>query len=498
MLTDRQVVLMRQKLMKGKTQQAAGAASDMSERSVRNWNKGPLPSEKKEEYETGPVRRVWAEEVEPLLEADVDRILAAPTVLEWLDERHPGRFGRSHLRTLQRRIRDWRALNGPEREVYFEQKHPPGREAQMDFTHCGSLKVTIGGESFAHMVFEFILSHSGWRYAQICFSETALVSGLQGALWELGAAPEVVRSDNLSAATHKLKDGKGRDFNERYKEILDHYGLKATRTNSYSAHENGVAEQGHRRLKDAVAQALVLRGSSDFESVEQYAKFVRSIVDRRNRHIREKLVGEHPHLRALPSAPVPEYASYSSRVRKWSTVRVSRRTYSVPSCLIGMEVDVRLYNDHIEVYYKGHLVESMERIRVGGEARIDYRHIIGSLVRKPGAFACYRFREQMFPTHTFSLAYDAMRGWKGERADVDYVRILHLAATTMECEVERALKRLLESRVQFDYAVVRQLSAPASPEIPAVALGQRQLLWPLCANYFGRSGSGVIVVCKCR
>ena len=88
--------------------------------------------------------------------------------------------------------------------------------------------------------------HSGWRYAQICFSETfvALVSGLQGALWELGAAPEVVRSDNLSAATHKLKDGKGRDFNERYKEILDHYGLKATRTNSYSAHENGVAEQG--------------------------------------------------------------------------------------------------------------------------------------------------------------------------------------------------------------------------------------------------------------
>ena len=258
MLTDRQVVLMRQKLMKGKTQQAAAAASDMSERSVRNWNKGPLPSEKKDRRRKStrpdPFAGVWAEEVEPLLEADVDRILAAPTVLEWLDERHPGRFNASHLRTLQRRIRDWRALNGPEREVYFEQKHPPGREAQMDFTHCDSLKVTIGGEPFEHMVFEFILSHSGWRYAQICYSETfvALVSGLQGALWELGAAPEVVRSDNLSAATHKLKDGKGRDFNERYKEILDHYGLKATRTNSYSAHENGVAEQGHRRLKDSI------------------------------------------------------------------------------------------------------------------------------------------------------------------------------------------------------------------------------------------------------
>ena len=136
----------------------------------------------------------------------------------------------------------------------------------------------------------------------------------------------------------------------------------------------------------------------------------------------------------------------------------------------GVMVDVRLYTDHVEVYYKGHLVESMERIRGRGKACIDYRHIIGSLVRKPGAFARYRFREQMYPSYTFRLAYDAMRGWKGERADVDYVRILHLAATTMECEVDRALRRLLESRVRFDYAVVRQLAAPASPEIPEVEL----------------------------
>ena len=477
MITDRQVVLMRQKLMKGKTQQAAGAASGMSERSVRNWSKGPLPSEKKKDMRRqrtrpDPLAGVWEQDIEPLLRADIEGVLSAPTVLEWLDGRHPGRFGRSHLRALQRRMRDWRALHGPDREVYFEQKHPPGREAQMDFTHCGELGVTIGGEPFDHLLFQFILSHSGWRYARVCFSETfsALVSGLQGALWELGAVPEVVRSDNLSAATHDLRESKGRAFNESYQAILDHYGLKATRTNPRSAHENGVAEQGHRRLKGAIAQALILRGSADFESVDEYTAFVRRIVDRRNRLIREKLAREYPHLRELPSAPVPEYVSYRTRVRKWSTIRVDSRTYSVPSRLIGVEVDVRLHTDQIEVYYKGHLVESMERIRGGREARIDYRHIIGSLVRKPGAFARYRFREQMFPSHTFRLAYDAMRGWKGERADVDYVRILHLAATTMECEVERALRRLLESRVRFDYAVVRQLSAPASPEIPTVEL----------------------------
>ena len=166
--------------MRGKTQQAAAAAADMSEKSVRNWMRGPLPSERKKDgrrqsTRPDPFAGVWSEDIEPLLRTDVDRILTAPTVLEWLDGRHPGRFGRSHLRTLQRRMRDWRALNGPDREVYFEQEHPPGREAQMDFTHCDSLEVTIGGEQFDHMLFEFILSHSGWRYAQICFSETAIM-----------------------------------------------------------------------------------------------------------------------------------------------------------------------------------------------------------------------------------------------------------------------------------------------------------------------------------
>ena len=475
-MTDRQVVLTRQKLMEGKSQQAAAAASGISERSVRNWRQGPLPSENKsrrrQRTRPDPFAGVWTEDVEPLLRSDVEGVLSAPTILEWLDGRHPGRFGRSHLRTLQRRMRDWRALHGPDREVYFQQEHPPGREAQMDFTHCGELGVTVGGEPFSHLLFQFVLSHSGWRYVEVAYGETftALVSGLQGSLWELGAVPEVVRTDNLSAATHDLKDSHGRAFNESYQAILDHYGLKATRTNPRSSHENGVAEQGHRRLKDAIAQALVLRGSSDFESVEAYTAFVRRIVDRRNRLIGEKLAREYAHLRALPPAPVPEYVSYRTRVRKWSTIRVNNRTYSVPSRLIGVEVDVRLYTDHVEVYYKGHLVESMERIRGGGEARIDYRHIIGSLVRKPGAFARYRFREQMYPSHTFRLAYDAMHSWKGERADVDYVRILHLAATTMESDVERALRRLLECRVRFDYATVRQLSAPASPEIPAVEL----------------------------
>ena len=342
----------------------------------------------------------------------------------------------------------------------------------MDFTHCGELGVTIGGEPFRHLLFHLVLSHSGWSDEEVCFGETfgALVKGLQGALWELGGVPRVVRTDNLSAATHELRDSRGRAMNARYEAVLAHYGVEHTRTNPRSSHENGVVEQGHHRLNNAIDQALILRGSRDFESVDEYSEFVRGVVDRRNRLVGSRLKRERHHLRPLPPAPVPEYANYRCRVRRWSTIRVANRTYSVPSRLIGMEVDIRLYSDHIEVYYKGHLVESMERIHGSGEARIDYRHIIGSLVRKPGAFARYRFREQMFPTQSFRLAYDALRGWKGERADVEYVRILHLAATTMESKVDRVLRSLLESGLRFDYATVRRLSAPAPPPVPELKL----------------------------
>ncbi len=129
-----------------------------------------------------------------------------------------------------------------------------------------------------------------------------------------------------------------------------------------------------------------------------------------------------------------------------------------------------LYADYLEVYYKGQLLERMERINQRGEARIDYRHIIGFLVRKPGAFARYRFREQMFPTRTFRLAYDALRTCRGERADVEYVRILHLAATTMESDVDRVLKGLLRSEESFNYTTVRRLFTPDPPAIPGLRL----------------------------
>ena len=384
----------------------------------------------------------------------------------------PAGSASSQLRTLQRRIRDYRALHGPDREVYFQQEHPPGREAQVDFTHCSGLGVTIGGETFRHLLFHLVLSHSGWSYAEVCFEETfaALVKGLQGALWELGGVPRVIRTDNLSRGDTRVEGQQG-PCHERQ--------LRGGTGPLWSGgHQNQPTLLGRERRcraetpssQERLGPSPDTQGSRDFDSEEEYRTFVRRIVDRRNRLVSSKLNSERRHLHPLPPAPVPEYVNYRVRVRRWSTIRVANRTYSVPSRLIGVVVDVRLYADHIEVYYKGHLVESMERVHGTGEAQIDYRHIIGSLVRKPGAFARYCFREQMFPTHTFRLAYDALCGWRGERADVEYVRILHLAATTMESEVDRALGRLLESGLSFDYAMVRRLSAPAPPPVPDLKL----------------------------
>jgi hypothetical protein len=302
----------------------------------------------------------------------------------------------------------------------------------------------------------------------LAYSETfeALVDGLQGALWELGGAPEVARSDNLSAATHELKRSGGRALNERFAAVLAHYGLRSTRIHPGRSHENGVVEQAHHRLKSALAQALVIRGSRDFETIAAYEAFVREVVERLNRPCLARLAEERPHLRSLPTSQVPAYTVYRAKVRKWSTIRISNKTYSVPSRLRGHTVEVRQFANALEVFYQGMVVERMPRLRGGQEHRIDYRHVIWSLVHKPGAFARYRYREELFPTPVFREAYDALVRFRGERADVDYVRTLHLAASTLEYTVEQALRELLDQRVPFDYATIRERAVPAKPEVP--------------------------------
>jgi hypothetical protein len=474
MVTDTQVRLLRRKMIEGETQRTAAAIAGMSERAARKWQKGPLPSETKVDRSwrtrKDPFADVWDTEVVPLLVADEDGVLDATTILAELQRKHVDGHGPEQLRTLQRRVREWRALHGHDKEVMFEQVHEAGREGAFDFTDCNELGVTIAGQAFAHLFFQFILSFSKWRFVCLAFSETyeAMVHGLQSALWELRGVPRVLRSDNLSAATHQLLDG-GRELTRRYKGFLDHYGVRSTRIEPGESHQNGVAEKSHDILKSALRQALVLRGSKDFASVAAYEAFFGEVRDRLNdARVLGRLVEERAHLGALPTTRVPEYTTYTATVRQWSTIHFGRRVYSVPSRLINHEVQVRLHADVVEVYFAGKLTETMPRLRGDRYHRIDYRHVIWSLVRKPGAFARYRYREELFPSLVFRRAYDALVDARGERADVEYVRLLHLAASTMQSRVEEVLTDLLDRGERPDYADVKALCAPDKPTIPVI------------------------------
>jgi transposase len=477
MVTDKQVSLLRQERMKTTIQKTAAAIAGMSERTARTWEKkGALPSETKQPRtwltRPDPFAAVWETDVVPLLEADEKGVLRATTILEELQDRYPGEYQEGQTRTLQRRMRDWRALQGPDREVYFEQEHPPGREAALDFTHMDDLGVTLGGEPFAHLLFALKLSFSGWTWVQVALSETfeALVRGLQGALWELGGVPCVVRHDNLSAATHELKKSGGRQLTARFRGVLDHYGLDSTRIRPGQPHENGVVEKGNDLIKSAVGQGLVIRGSRDFPDVGEYESFARAVVERKLNRRAEKLVVEREQLRPLPPSAVPSYTTHSAKVRRWSTIRVSGRTYSVPSRLIGQAVNLRQHPEVVEVYYGDRLIETMPRLSGERTVRIDYRHVIRSLVRKPGAFARYRYREELFPSLVFRRAYDALVRFRGERADVEYVRILRLAADPLEGPVERALEQLLALGSAFDYAAVQAIAKPEPTRVPTIRL----------------------------
>jgi transposase InsO family protein len=446
-------------LTQGIPQVTAAAKSGMSERSARKYGRlGRAPSQVKVPHtwrtRPDPFEGVWPE-IEALLRQDSG--LQAKTIWMELNERYSGRFSTGQLRTLQRRLLGWRVAAGPDREVFFPQTHAPGEQGQSDFTDMRRLEVMIAGQPFAHLLYHFVLTYSNWEAISICPSESfeSLSAGLQSALWRLGGVPLEHRTDNLSAATHELAESRGRDFTARYRELIDHYGLRASRNFPGNAHENGDVESANGGLKSAIDQRLRLRGSRAFVSREAYAGFLEACVQARNATRQARIEEERAHLRALPVRPLPAYRESYATVSRASAVRVLKHSYSVCSRLIGCQLRVRLYADIVELHYKGERVAIMERL-VGRDAhRIDYRHIIHALVRKPGAFRRYVFREALFPSLEFRRAYDALLAEGSDQADLDYVRILHLAAGDGEEAVRAVLASLLLAGATPTYEAVR-------------------------------------------
>ena len=463
---------------------SAAAKSGMDEKTARKYlRKRKLPSEVRSPHtwrtRPDPFSEIWPELL-PLLQNNPG--LEAKTLFQYAQRLYPGRFADGKLRTLQRRVKHWRATEGPPKEVFFEQVYTPGERCQSDFTSMNALRVTIGGRSFNHLVYHFVLPYSNWETGVICFSESfeSLSVGLQEALFKLGGVPQLHQTDSMSAAVRQLSgDGPSLSFTERYQALLRHYGMRGQHTQPESPHENGDVEQRHHRFKLALEQALLLRGSRNFENREAYSHFLERLFQQLNLGRQERFEEECARLQPLPLRRLETFTRLKLRVRKGANIRVHNNVYSVPSRLIGERVDVRLYFDHLDIWYGQQHIERIPRLRGAGKHRINYRHVIDWLVRKPGAFAHYRYQADLFPTHRFRWAYDLIRrrSHSEEVASKAYLRILHLAARENESAVDAALDRLIKGSdpltAEAVQALVRAgcaLTLPREIAIPAVEL----------------------------
>jgi len=457
MTTDKQVRRLFTLMQSEKTLSVAAAKAGMDEKTARKYlRQGKLPSETQKEHtwrtRKDPFADVWAE-VRAKLELNPG--LEAKTLFEDLQRRYPGQFQDGQLRTLQRRVKRWRALEGPPKEVFFPQEHQPGRLCASDFTHMMSLGVTIRGQRFEHLIYHFVLTYSNWETGMVCFSESfeSLSEGLQQALWELGGVPSAHRTDRLSAAVHK--DLNPDIFTERYGGLLRHYGLQGQKTQAASPHENGDVEQRHYRFKRALEQSLLLRGSRDFDSRADYQAFLRKLFGQLNAGRQDRLQEELTVLQRLPARRLDTSKRLRVKVRGSSTIRVAKNVYSVDSRLIDETVEVRLFAEHLEIYYAQQKV----------------------LVRKPGAFEHYRYRQDLFPTHRFRLAYDQLKSRLNGRSSKEYLRILLTAARESEAAVDEALRHLVEhsqvisaDRVHELVATGAELARPREVVIDKVEL----------------------------
>jgi hypothetical protein len=452
----------------------------MDEKTARKYRKlGKLPSELEQQHtwrtRKDPFEDFW-HEIKSMLE--INPGLEAKTIFEDLQRRNPGRFADGQLRTLQRRIKIWRASGGPPKEVFFTQIHKPGLLGQSDFTHMNKLGITITGRPFDHLIYHFVLTYSNWESGTICFSESfeSLSEGLQNALWELGGVPEKHRTDCLTTAVNKT--GHPEEFTRRYQDLLDYYGLNGCKTNPDSPHENGDVEQRHYRFKKAVDQALLLRGSRNFVDRREYDQFLSKLFKQLNSGRRKRFLQEQSVLHRLPKHRIDSCKKSSMKVGPSSTIRVNHNVYSVDSRLIGERIKVRLYADRLEIWYGQKKADTLPRLRGEGKHDINYRHIIDSLVRKPGAFENYRYQDDLFPTSRFRIAYDNLKKRHAQSsAAKKYLNILYLAARESETAVDDVLRVLIDKNMQISDERVKVLMQSNEPvptvteiHIPAVDL----------------------------
>jgi len=477
MVTDEQV--RRLVKMKNKYQhlyQAADAAGMSTKTAGKYLKSGVLPSQCRPIHDWATYSDAFAADwqwVEDFLENNTG--LEAKSLFEALQHKYPGKYQDGQLRTFQRRVKLWKALYGPGQEVFFPQIYYPGQWCESDFTRMKKLGITICGVPFDHMLYHFVLCLSNWETVTICFSESyeSLSAGVQNALWKLGGIPRYHKTDNLTCAVNKV--GSPEEFTANYQGLAKHYGFESCKTQPRHPNENGDIEQRHHRLKRAIEQALILRGSRDFNSRQDYETFLEKLLEQLNAGRSKHLAEELKALRQLPTRRHDDFTRDKCKVGKFSTIRVLKNSYSVHSRLIGEKVDVRIYAEHIELWYAQRCIEILPRLRGEKGHYINYRHVIDTLVRKPGAFENYRYKDDMFPTSQFRIAYDILRCQHGiKQGNKQYLKILELAAKENQTSVNEVLRFLINHADMIDFDTVYKTvkSEQQPPAVTDVFIGE--------------------------
>lgn len=438
-----------------------------------------LPSQRKEprgRRRPDPLADVWDAEVVPILVAAPG--IRAITVLEELRRRHP-EISPGIRRTLERRIRGWRAIEGPEQDVIFRQVHEPGRQGLSDFTDMGDLGVLVAGAPLDHRLYHFRLVFSGFEHAEVVLggeSFVALAEGLQNALWALGGAPKEHRSDSLSAAFRNLDTDAQDDLTARYDALVRHYRMEPSRNNAGIAHENGSIESSHGHLKAAIEDALLLRGSRDFDDFDVYRRFVDEVVGQRNARNRKRIELERPALNDLPKRRTADFEEKVVTVSSSGGFVLRRVFYTVPSRLIGHRLRARIYDHRLECFLGSTHVATLRRgqpvsASQGGHV-VDYRHVIHALRKKPMALLNLVYRDQLFPRPAYARAFDTLRSELGDKRACKITVELLALAHDRACEAELAavIDAELDDGQLPDVGRLRERFAPETTSVPDVVV----------------------------
>jgi transposase InsO family protein len=417
---------------------------------------------------------IFDEEIVPLLEAAPG--LRPVALFEELRLHHP-ELRDGIRRTLERRVRAWRAVHGPDKDVIFRQVHEPGDMGLSDFTDMADLRVTVAGERLDHRLYHFRLACSGFEHAHVVLGGerfVALAEGLQNALWALGGAPRRHRTDSLSAAFRNLDRLAQDDLTHRYDALCRHYGMEPSRNNPGLAHENGSIEGPHGHLKRAIEDALLLRGSRNFDDLAGYRQFIDELLSRRNARIRPRIDAERALLRPLPKRRTQDFEEVLVRVTSSGGFTLRKVFYSVPSRLIGHQLRVRLYDDRLTVFVGGSALMTLSRGRALAEGKhghvVDYRHVIHALRRKPMALLNLVYRDQLFPREAYRRTFEVLIADLGDRVACRRMVALLALAHDRGCEVELAehLDRQLDQGQVPDPAMLRDRFTPRIGTLPHI------------------------------